>query len=219
MDWHEWHERYDLPDSALARRLRMVQEQISLALNACPPGPLRTVSLCAGQGRDLIGVLREHPRRDEVTARLVELDAHNVAVARQAAEAAGLSRIEVVAGDAALTDHYRDIAPADLVLVCGLFGNISDADVKRTASFCSRLCKTGGILIWTRHRRPPDLVPLICDGLEADGFTRWWLSDPDAGFGIGVHRFAGKPQPVPPGQRLFTFIGYDAMPLGDPDPF
>ncbi|GHD35622.1 hypothetical protein GCM10010335_31060 [Streptomyces galbus] len=30
--------------------------------------------MCAGQGRDLIGVLAGHPRRDDVRARLVELD-------------------------------------------------------------------------------------------------------------------------------------------------
>jgi hypothetical protein len=35
-------------------------------------------------GRDVIGVLAGHPRRDDVRARLVELDERNVAVARQA---------------------------------------------------------------------------------------------------------------------------------------
>jgi hypothetical protein len=33
------------------------------------------ISLCAGQGRDLLGVLADHPRREDVRARLVELDA------------------------------------------------------------------------------------------------------------------------------------------------
>src|SRR3984893_17589034 len=104
-DWYTWHRDYDEPGSALARRLVAVQDQIRTALDAAPPGPLHAISLCAGQGRDLIGVLARHPRRHEVTARLVELDPRNAAVARGAAETAGLPRVEVVTGDAALTDR------------------------------------------------------------------------------------------------------------------
>ncbi len=81
-DWYAWHRDYDEPDTALARRLAAVQDQIRAALDAAPPGPLHAVSLCAGQGRDLIGVLARHPRRDDVTARLVELDPRNTAAAR-----------------------------------------------------------------------------------------------------------------------------------------
>ena len=73
------------------------------------PGPLRAISLCAGQGRDLISALAGHPRRYDVRARLVELDPRNTETARQAAQAAGLPRVEVVTGDAALTDTYAGI--------------------------------------------------------------------------------------------------------------
>lgn len=211
MDWHTWHDRYDLPDSALERRLRVVQERIDLALHACPPGPLRAVSVCAGQGRDLIGVLAQHPRGVDVTARLVELDARNVTVARQLAEASGLRQVEAVVGDAALTSLYQGMVPADLVLMCGVFGNLTDEDVERTISYCSQLCKNGGTLVWTRHRHAPDLVPRVCSWLEERGFERQWLSEPDAGFGVGVHRFAGEPQPLSLGMRMFNFIGYDVL--------
>jgi hypothetical protein len=207
MDWHKWHGDYDLPNSRLQRRLGVVQARIGLALAACPPGPLRAVSVCAGQGRDLLGVLQEHPRREDVTARLVELDARNAAVAQRTAEAAGLQRVETVVGDAALTSHYQGIVPADLVLVCGVFGNITNEDVERTVAYCTQLCRAGGTLVWTRHRRPPDLVPKICHWLEERGFERQWLSEPDAGFGVGVHRLAGEPQPLSLGMRMFTFIG------------
>jgi hypothetical protein len=57
MDWHAWHDGYDKPGTRLARRLAAVQDQIRVALDAAPPGPLHAVSLCAGQGRDLIGAL------------------------------------------------------------------------------------------------------------------------------------------------------------------
>ncbi|MFE7706107.1 class I SAM-dependent methyltransferase family protein [Streptomyces sp. NPDC057486] len=211
MDWNSWHDTYDLAGSSLGRRLSAVQEQVRTALDTCPPGPVRVISVCAGQGRDLLGVLRDHPRRGDVTGRLVELDAANVAVARAAAEAAGLHRIEVVQGDAAVTDAYVGLAPADLVLVCGVFGNISDEDVERTIGYCAQLCRDGGTLLWTRHRKAPDLVPQICDWLEARGFERRWLSAPDAGFGAGAHRFTRSPEPLSPGECMFTFVGYDVL--------
>jgi hypothetical protein len=80
-DWHEWHAAYDNPESGLARRLSWVQDQIRAVLDAAPAGPLRAISLCAGQGRDLIGVLADHPRANDVSARLVELDPRNTEVA------------------------------------------------------------------------------------------------------------------------------------------
>ena len=73
-DWHAWHDAYDDPGSSLAQRLRVVQARIAATLDAAPPGPLRALSMCAGQGRDLIPVLASHPRGRDVTARLVELD-------------------------------------------------------------------------------------------------------------------------------------------------
>jgi hypothetical protein len=81
MDWRAWHEDYDLTGSSLAQRLQAVQNRIVLALNRCPPGPLKVISMCAGQGRDLLGVLADHPRRADVTARLVKLDRRNAALA------------------------------------------------------------------------------------------------------------------------------------------
>jgi hypothetical protein len=211
MDWQTWHDEYDLPDSPLARRLRVVQGRIRLALDACPAGRLKLISLCSGQGRDVLDVLVDHRRRDDVRARLVELDPRNTAIAQAAVTSAGLDQAEVVTADAALTDHYQGMVPADIVLACGIFGNVTDADIARTVDFCSQLCATGATVIWTRHRRAPDRVPLICTWFEERGFTRQWVSDPEAGFGVGVHRFTGRPQSLVPGERMFTFIGYDVL--------
>lgn len=207
MDWHDWHDAYDRPDSPLAQRLVAVQTQVRVALDSAPPGPLRAISLCAGQGRDLLEVLAGHPRRDEIHARLVELDARIAEAARARARTATLDHVEVVTGDASLTDQYRGMAPADLVMVCGVFGNITVEDVERTVGACRQLCQAGGTVIWTRSRdNTPDLVPLICEWFEARGFDRQWLSEPDAGFGVGAHRFRGEPQPLAAGERMFTFI-------------
>lgn len=206
MDWHSWHGDYDVPGSSLAQRLTVVQEQLRSALDACPPGPLTVVSLCAGEGRDLLEVLLAHPRRGDVRARLVELDPRSTAVAEETILVAGLAGVEVVEGDAALVDQYQGLVPADVVLACGVFGNITDEDIDRTVDTCRQLSKTGGTVIWTRHRDEPDLVPTICGWFEEREFERVWLSDPEAGFGVGVHRFTGQPDPLVLGRSMFTFV-------------
>src|SRR5215470_18129255 len=94
-DWVAWHAAYDDPSSSLSTRLRVVRGHLSRALDEAPPGPVRLVSLCAGQGLDVLGVLPGHPRGPDVSAVLVEFDPHNAALARQGAAAAGLSRVEV----------------------------------------------------------------------------------------------------------------------------
>ncbi|MEU8234838.1 class I SAM-dependent methyltransferase [Actinoplanes sp. NPDC048967] len=206
MDWAAWHAGYDNPDSVLAGRLAAVQAVIRAALDQAPPGPLTAISMCAGQGRDLIGALATHPRRDDVRARLVELDPRNTAVAEQSAREAGLTGITVVPGDAGLMRHYRDMAPVDLVLACGIFGNLTDADVLRTVEACAQLCREGGTVVWTRHRRPPDLVPVIADWFSARGFEQVFVSDPAAGFGVGAHRLCHPPRALQSADRIFTFV-------------
>ncbi|MEH0972775.1 class I SAM-dependent methyltransferase [Micromonospora sp. CPCC 205546] len=205
-DWYAWHGDYDEAGSALSRRLAQVRLRVRAALDAAPPGPVRAISLCAGQGRDLLPELAAHPRRDDVTSRLVERDPRNAEVARSAARAAGLSAVQVVTGDAARTDAYADLVPADLVLVCGVFGNISEADVRATVRHCAALCATGGTVLWTRHRRAPDLVPAIRGWFVEEGFTAGTVSSPADGVGVGAHRFLGVPRPLPPGATMFTFI-------------
>lgn len=211
-DWYEWHSPYDDPESGLSRRLGWVQERIGIALDEAPPGPVRAISLCAGQGRDLIGALADHPRRDDVTARLVELDPRNITVARRLAAEAGLGNLEIVAGDASLTSQYADMVPAYLVLVCGVFGNMTNADIERTIGYCTQLCATGGTVVWTRGRwarGAPDLVPQVCAWFEERGFDRLWVSEPAFGQCCGAHRFSGTPAPLEEGASMFTFTGHD----------
>ncbi len=215
-DWAAWHEAYDNPDTPLAHRLRAVQARIAEALDQAPPGPLRAISICAGQGRDLIGVLREHPRRRDVSARLVELDPRNAAAARQRAADAGLSQVEVVTEDAAQTRVYAGMIPANIVLACGVFGNITDEDVARTIRCCTGLCAPGGTVVWTRGRRKPDLVPQICDWFAAEGFALLGVSEPvgvpepGTHWAVGAHRFEGQSKPLPD-QKMFTFAGRDVL--------
>ena len=202
MDWQAWHQQYDDPDSELSRRLAVVQAQIRDALDRAPAGPIPVIEVCAGQGRDLLGVLQDHPRAADVRGRLVELDPDLAAWARERAP----ENVEVITGDASLTDQYEGFVPAELVLLCGIFGNITNADIQRTVVGSRQFCRTGATVIWTRHRGDPDLVPSICDWFESGGFERVWVSDKEAGFGVGVHRFRGSPQPLVKGQTLFSFV-------------
>jgi hypothetical protein len=209
-DWYVWHDYYDDPGSGLSRRLSWVQDQIRTALDAAKPGPIRAISLCAGQGLDLIGVLADHPRAADVTARLVELDPRNTDVAARLVAEAGLTQVEIVTGDASLTSQYADLAPADLVLACGLFGNMTDADVKATIGYCAQLCAENGTVIWTRARWAPDLVPQICDWFEESGFERAWLSAPDYNQCTGAHRRIAPPAPLDAAAVMFAFTNHNS---------
>lgn len=204
--WSRWHEGYDDPGSSLARRLAVVQSQIRRVVSAAPAGPVRLLSVCAGQGRDVVGALRGHPRVTDVTGRLIELDPNNVAVARAALAAAGLSGLEVLEADAGWSDSHLGAVPADLVLLAGIFGNVSDDDIANTVRNADRLCAEGAHLIWTRHRRPPDLTPAIRRWFRDAGFEEVAFDAPaDASFAVGVARLDRPPRPATAGLRLFTF--------------
>ncbi len=210
VDWQAWHSAYENPDSALVRRLALVQAQVRAALDRAPPGPIRAISVCAGQGHDLIGVLAEHPRCADVSARLVELDAQNVLLATRAARSVGLNAVHVIAADASLTDAYVGAIPADVILICGVFGNIAAADVANVIEHLDQLCAPHATVIWTRHRHPPDLVPHVLETFERAGFVSLALEQAPP-FCVGAHRLLEQPRPLQRGVRLFEFIGHRAL--------
>ena len=203
-----WHEAYDDPSSALSVRLRWVRSHLSDAIEQAPAGPIRLLSLCAGQGHDVIGVLPDHPRRDDVRAVLVEYDARNAGRARRAAAHHGLSGVEVRQADAGLVASFTDVLPADVLLLCGIFGNVSDADIRHAVQASPALCRPGATVIWTRHRRPPDLTPRIRAWFAEAGLAEIAFDalDTDVLTSVGVHRVGHTPAEEPPAGRLFTFI-------------
>jgi hypothetical protein len=207
-DWVAWHAAYDDPASPLSTRLRTVRTHLSDALDAAPRGPVRLVSLCAGQGHDVLGVLPAHPRGPDVSAVLVEYNPQNAALARQGAAQAGLPRVQVREADAARVANYADALPADVLLLCGIFGNVSDADIERTAQAAPALCAPGATVIWTRNRRAPDLTPRIRAWFQASGFDEVAFDVPDealAGVSVGVGRLAVTPPAWLPAGPIFTF--------------
>lgn len=205
-DWHQWHAQYDEPGSPHAVRLAAVQRLIHEALDRAGPGRIAAISICAGQGRDLLGTLAGHPRRNDVTARLVEADARNAAVAGAEARFAGLTGIEVVVGDAAVSGVYAGAVPADLVLACGVLGNVSDADAERTIHFLPGLCAPRATVIWTRHRMRPDLTPAVRRWFGKSGFEEVAFLTPLGMWGVGAHRLTGACAPFTPDVRMFTFV-------------
>src|SRR6185437_10384796 len=109
--------------------------------------------------------------------------------ARELAAAAGLEGVEVVTGDASLTDHYLALAPAHLVLLCGIFGNIVPADIERTVRTCAGLCARGGTVIWTRGRdADPSLPPAIASWYERAGFAEVFRSPDGIDLCVFAHR-------------------------------
>jgi hypothetical protein len=208
-DWVQWHEPYEEPGSYLHRRLVEVRRVIDAGLRAAPPGDVTAISMCAGQGADLLGVLEGHPRRREVRALLVELDPDNAAIARSTADRLELDRVEVVTADAGTTAVYGGFVPARLVLVCGVFGNISDGDVQNTIGLLPTLCAAGATVVWTRHRLAPDLTGHIRHWFVEAGFAEQSFHAPDdTYFSVGVHQLVTDPQPYGDDDRLFTFVGH-----------
>jgi len=210
-DWYAWHDSYDNPGSGLSRRLSWVQGQVRAVLDSALPGPFRAVSLCAGQGRDIIGVLADHPRREDVRALLVERDPRNTEFAARLAAESDVRNVEIVTGDAARTSQYAAMVPADLVLACGLFGNMTNADIERTIGYCAQLCAAGGAVIWTRARWEPDLVPQVCAWFEERGFERAWLSEPGYHECVGTHRRTAAPVPFEPDAVMFTMANHERL--------
>lgn len=220
-DWFAWHDNYRTRPR-MGQRLQIVREYISTCLNEFPSGQIRVVSVCAGDSRDLIGTIFDHPRSGDVQARLIELDERLVECGRSAAEAAGLEeQLEFVCGDATLSSVYEGVVPADLVLVCGVFGNVpNETELQRLIHSLRFFCKPGGFTIWTRD--------LFVDGEQRLAQVRELLRESAfeevsfkmtavGNMGVGTHRYLGESLPLPNDQQLFLFSSpldeVDAWPL------
>jgi hypothetical protein len=204
-DWVAWHKAYEDPSSSLSQRQRDVATMIGTFLDNAPVGGLGILSLCAGDGGDLELALNGHSRTGDVTGCLVEFDAELVARAR--AKQAGIgSRLEVRCADAGDPATFTDVAPVDLLLLVGIFGNISDDDIRRTINAVPLLCKPGATVIWGRHRREPDLTPQIREWFDAIGCTSTGFVSP----GVGSHSSASERVGIACDDllpaKLFTFV-------------
>ncbi len=204
-DWHAWHQDYDDPTSSLSRRLAVVREQLAGVL-AERTGPVRLLSLCSGDGRDTLPVLAASAA--DVSAVLVELDPELASAARTAAAALGLA-VDVRTDDAGLVAAWADAVPVDVLMLCGVFGNISDDDVRQTLAAVPLMLQRGGTLVWTQGNNDggtDDRAEWVRGLLDGGGWEERSFTKPDdASFRVGVHRWQGIAAGVL-AERLFAFV-------------
>ena len=205
--WVSWHGVYDDPSSAQSRRLRIVQAHLREVLEDQPPGPIRVIVPCAGQGRDLLGVLVDHPRRSDVVATLIDIEPGNVAIAQATADELALPGITVIVGDAGRTTVYRGAVPASVIVLSGFFGYLSKRHVSKLIATLPQLCAPDAVVIWSRRVDPQGRrAASTRKRFEACGFrsipskiqnTEEWH--------VGVERLAGAPAPLRENQHIFSF--------------
>jgi hypothetical protein len=206
-NWSVWHDEYENPASELNARKRAVQSQVAAIVDQCPAGPVTVLSICGGQGRELLGALENHERRADVRGRIIELDEANSSFARDWARRAGLDDLEVVTGDASLAASYAGLPPVDLVVISGVFGHIGPADRRRTIDFLRQICQTGARVVWTFFNWDLDATQALRDLFRELMFDEESFEVLDGRFAstIGRNRYAGAPVPFDPEARIFTF--------------
>jgi hypothetical protein len=206
-DYVAWHGAYDDPESGLSWRLRTVQAYIRQALDG-HPGAMRVLSVCSGDGRDVLEILAGRGDSARVEVVLLELHPDLAQAARDAAAGAGLTTVEVRTVDAGDTGSYSGAVPADLVLLVGIFGNISPADIERTIRAAPQLCRAGATLLWSRGRDGDDLNDEIRAWFAESGFAELaYATREDAGKpALGAMRYDGEAEALVPDRRLFTFL-------------
>jgi hypothetical protein len=208
-DWLGWYQAYDDPASSLARRLEVVKHQLSGALDAVTATKPVLLSLCAGDGRDVIGVLGARSTPTLVSAVLIEIDPTLARRARKAAADAGLSSVQVRCGDAGDPASFSDVLPADVLMLCGIFGNIEHSAVKSVVDAVPRLIRSGGYVIWTRGGSQPDRRPEIRRWFSSAGLEEVAFEGAPEPYGVGTNRQLRRPAPSPAHEkadRLFTFL-------------
>lgn len=208
-DWIAWHEGYDDPASSLVRRLEVVRRQLDRALDEVAAAKPLLLSLCAGDGRDVIGVLAARLTQPQVEAILIESDPALAARALKAAADARLSSVQVRCGDAGDQDSFSDVVPVDVLMLCGIFGNIEHSEVKAVVEAIPGLLNPGGFVIWTRGGSLPDRRPGIRKWFVSAGLDEVAFEGAPEPYGVGLYRQLQAPKLSAlheSSDRLFTFV-------------
>ena len=138
------------------------------------------------------------------------------ALARAASErtaSLGLADVHVAVGGAGRFSTFSSYLPVDLLLLCGILGNIPPAEIEATVAASPAMLGPGGPVAWTRGDpslhggNEPCLRPWVrslffaATGLEEVSFG----GDP-ARYGVGVARLAQPPPPaLAVAEQLFAF--------------
>lgn len=209
MDWKQWHDAYDDPESSLARRLRVVRRRVTEVLNLVVSPAPRLLSLCAGDARDVVPVLAARADGRLVDVVLVELDEELASRAANAATTAGLERVVVRCGDAGDPAWFTDVVPVHVLMLCGIFGNVEHASVADIARAVPAMVLQGGYVIWTRGAGPPtDHRPAVRRSFIDAGMPEVAFDGEPDRYGVGVNQITANRGAMPDG-RLFTFRATD----------
>ena len=144
--------------------------------------------------------------RARVSGALIELDSTNAAIARDWIARIGVA-FDIVEADAGTTDAYAGLVPADLVLLSGIMGNISAEDIERLIHVSRQFCAPGATVLWTRGAQELDLGQNIRRWFSEAGYAEIACQEGIEGTGmrVGVEQFTGAPEPLRPGEPVFTF--------------
>jgi hypothetical protein len=204
-DWRAWHEQYDEEGSSLSQRLRVVQARLDGILTRTNRNS-RALCLCAGDGRDIIPVLARLRPVQRPTVTLVELDPVLAAAATERAAAAGVE-VTVLVGDAGNSATWEHVLPVDLLTLCGIFGNVSDDDIRTCINATLGMLSPSGTVVWTRGADSDvDLRPVVRQWFRDAGFDEVAFDGGAAGYGVGVNRVpsTGTTRQLP--SQVFTFL-------------
>lgn len=204
--WPKWHEGYEIEDSFLHQRLQDVKRVLVRSIREFDR-PVRIISVCAGQGRDVIEVLRDDPSLNVKDAYLFEIDPENVAFGENLVSHYRLNNVNYVIGDASITSVYKEFVPTDILMLCGIFGNVSQADIKTTLKAATTLLVRGGVVIWTRHRGEPNIVPEIqIWAKDLDFHEIELIAPPETLYAVGSNRYLGPAKKFEAQIKMFEFM-------------
>ncbi len=204
-NWSHWHRRYR--NEPLKARLGLVRQTLRAALDERPAGKIRLISICAGDGRDILEDVAKHARRNDIVAWLIDSDSRSVARGQAAAAQLGLDwQVRFRQADASSWETYIDIVPADILLMSGFIGRFTFAELAHFVACVPGLCASGADLIWTRHTygNQGTNFPRVRELFRGHQFSeRAFALASTNGFAVGWHRFIGTPISINQNLPLF----------------
>jgi hypothetical protein len=141
----------------------------------------------------------------DTSARLIELDERNVATAMARAREFGLEHVDAVVADATKPASYVGAVPANVVVVCGVFGNVPDSELGSFIGRLPELCAPAATIVWTRHRRAPDMTEPIGEHFRGAGFERVRADRSDAVV-VASQKLVRSPRALELDDELFHFV-------------
>jgi hypothetical protein len=136
---------------------------------------------------------------------LVELDPILARRAAKATSDGGLSSVEVRCADAGELSSFSDVLPVDILMLCGIFGNVEHPTVRHIVQAIPAMVASGGYVIWTRGGDPTvDHRREVRSWFGESGMPEVSFDGQPETYGVGVNRVTAHATSLLSG-RLFTF--------------